>query len=292
LAANTWYHLVATIKNDVVSVYLNGALKGTVNASGLTLDASATIGLRHSLNSGPANAIIQDVRIYDHALSQAEAKELSKALVLHYTFNDTLAEPTTNIISGIASAYGKASLKSGRVKINWSPSTGDSYFMFNCTQTIKANSVYTLSFDCEGLKSSEVATFAVNNLGSNYTVALKNGRNSLTFTAGSDLMDAIVSANNQLFFDDKTSTAGAVFYLSNFQLEEKDHATPYTPTSREGILANEAGCVGNGTLYNSSLSTDTASGTLSCHTPRINPSNINTLVSPSNAAYIEVDAFG
>jgi hypothetical protein len=36
LAANTWYHLVATIKNDVASIYLNGVLKGTVNASGLT----------------------------------------------------------------------------------------------------------------------------------------------------------------------------------------------------------------------------------------------------------------
>jgi hypothetical protein len=76
------------------------------------------------------------------------------------------------------------------------------------------------------------------------------------------------------------------------QFEKKDHATPYTPTSRESMLVNEAGHGGNGTLYNSSLSSDTASGTLSCHTPRINPSNINTLVSPSNAAYIEVDAFG
>lgn len=38
-----------------------------------------------------------DVRVYDHALSDAEVKELSKALAVHYTFNDVLAEPTTNI---------------------------------------------------------------------------------------------------------------------------------------------------------------------------------------------------
>jgi hypothetical protein len=61
---------------------------------------------------------INDVRIYDHALSQAEVKELSKALVVHYTFDDICAEPTTNIITGIKSAHGKASLESGRVKIN------------------------------------------------------------------------------------------------------------------------------------------------------------------------------
>jgi hypothetical protein len=225
---------------------------------------------------------ICDLRIYDHALSVAEVKELSSALIVHYTFDDVLAEPTTNIISGIASVHGKAFLESGRVKINWSPSGADSYFMFNCTQTIKANSVYTLSFDCEGLKASEVATFAVNNLGSAYTIALENGRNSLTFTAGSDLMDAIVSANNYLFFDDKTRTEGAVFYLSNFQLEEKDHATPYTPSTRASMIRNEAETIQPTTVSNIILTTDAASGgySLKCaestylkHTPAGDGSN-------------------
>jgi hypothetical protein len=132
--------------------------------------------------------------------------------------------------------------------------------MFNYSQTIKANSVYTLSFDCEGLKSGEVARFAVSNLSAaSYNIVLNNGRNSLTFTAGSDLMNDI-NTHNRLFFDDTTNTDGAIFYLSNFQLEEHDHATPYTSTSRESMLVNEAGYGGNGTLYNSSLSTDTASG--------------------------------
>jgi hypothetical protein len=40
---------------------------------------------------------ICDVRVYDHALSQAEVKELSKALSVHYSFDDVLAEPTINI---------------------------------------------------------------------------------------------------------------------------------------------------------------------------------------------------
>jgi hypothetical protein len=72
-------------------------LKGTVNASGLALDTYATIGLRHSLDSGPANAIIQDVRIYNHALSLKEIKDLNKALLLHYNFEDNFG--TTNIVT-------------------------------------------------------------------------------------------------------------------------------------------------------------------------------------------------
>jgi hypothetical protein len=41
---------------------------------------------------------MNDLRIYDHALSVKEVQELSKALMVHYTFNDVANEATTNII--------------------------------------------------------------------------------------------------------------------------------------------------------------------------------------------------
>ena len=265
LSSDQWYHLATVYKNGVSTAYLNGTKVGEVSAQGIYQSSSTTAYIgRDQAHSGffPYNGDINDLRIYDHALSQAEIKELSKALVIHYTFDDICTEPTTNIITGIKSASGKASLESGRVKINWSPSGDDSYFFFNWNQTIKANSIYTLSFDCEGLKSGEVATFALSNLSaSSYNIALKNGRNSLTFTAGSDLMNDI-NTYNRLFFDDKTRTNGAIFYLSNFQLEEKDHTTPYTPTSRNSFLHNETGLIQPNTLNNVNLTTDSKSGTL------------------------------
>jgi hypothetical protein len=271
LPFDKWVHLILVkdTKNQKLTLYVDGVQKasdGTTVINSIT-NTTQNFGInRPSVYSGngPQTTLpmrISDVRVYDHALGQAEVKELSKALVVHYTFDDTLAEPTTNIISGIQSVHGNSSLESGRVKINWSPSGGDTYFMFNCTQTIKANNVYTLSFDCEGLKPGEVATFAVSNLGSDYTVALKNGRNSLTFTAGSDLMNDI-NTYNRLFFDDKTRTDGAVFYLSNFQLEEKDHATPYTSASHVGKLCNETGLTQPDISDNVNLTTDSKSGTL------------------------------
>lgn len=206
---------------------------------------------------------ISDVRIYDHALSQAEVKELSKALVIHYTFDDILAEPTTNIIAGIKSTSGKSSLYGNGVKVDWSAGGADTYFMFNCSQSIQENGVYTLSFDCEGLKSGETATFAVSNLNpASYNITLTNGRNSLTFTAGSDLMNDI-NAYDRLFFDDKARTDGAVFYLTNFQLEKKDHVTPYTPTSRNSMLRNEAETIQPTYNTNINLVQDSSSGVLS-----------------------------
>ena len=251
-------------------MYVNGEVVNTVagtnelfdfNSLPMAANGAYTTGRFHLCDIGAINCSYNDVRIYDHELSLAEIKELCKALVIHYTFDDILAEPTTNIISGIKSAHGKASLESGRVKINWSPSFDDSYFMFNYIQDIKANGVYTLSFDCEGLKPGEVATFAVSNLiDTSYHIALKNGRNSLTFTAGADLMHDI-NTYNRLFFDDKSpQTAGAVFYLSNFQLEERDHATPYTPTNRAGILYNETGIIQPSINNNIEFSANTAIG--------------------------------
>ena len=256
-----WVHLcvVQDAVTETVTIYRNGTQYSKTKVSGLAtmnFKSAAAAPIRNNIDYQHMN----DLRIYDHALSQAEVKEISKALVIHYTFDDICAEPTTNIITGIKSASGKASLESGRVKINWSPSGDDSYFFFNYSQAIKANSVYTLSFDCEGLKSGEVATFAVSNLSAaSYNIALKNGRNSLTFTAGSDLMNDI-NTHNRLFFDDKNRTNGAVFYLSNFQLEERDHATPYTPISRDSFLHNEAGLSQPTEIKNLQLTTDAAVG--------------------------------
>lgn len=263
---NQWYHLATVYDSGTSYAYLDGELIGSKNATGIYQSASTTACIgRDQAHNGffPYNGDINDLRIYDHALSQAEIKELSKALAVHYTFDDTLAEPTTNIITGIKSAHGKSSLYNNGVKIDWSADKTDSYFMFNYSQAIKANSVYTLSFDCEGLKLGETATFAVGNLNdASYNIALKNGRNSLTFTAGSDLMNDFTQ-HNRLFFDDKTGTDGAIFYLTNFQLEEKDHSTPYTSTPRESMLHNETGLIQPNYKANLQLTHDAGSGTYS-----------------------------
>lgn len=264
----SWYHLVFTVDCHLkkASLFINGELKGEKSFTITDFSGTYTFSLGQ-IHGWKLDGFVNDIRIYDHVLSQAEVKELSKALVVHYTFNDVLAEPTTNIITGIKSAHGKSSLYGNGVKVDWSAGGADSYFMFNYSQAIKANSVYTLSFDCEGLKSGEVATFAVSNLSAaSYNIALKNGRNSLTFTAGADLMNDI-NTHNRLFFDDKNQTNGAVFYLSNFQLEEKDHATPYTPSTRASMITDESGYDHPTVLVNNcEFVTDTNSGTLALHT--------------------------
>jgi hypothetical protein len=43
---------------------------------------------------------LNDLRLYDEALSTYEIKEISKAKIIHYTFNDPDEEPTINLIPG------------------------------------------------------------------------------------------------------------------------------------------------------------------------------------------------
>lgn len=84
-----WHHLAVTIEENLGVLYVDGKRKGSI--SGITVSDSistyATVGCRCS-GTNPCSGIIQDVRIYDHILSDYEIKELSQALVLHYNFED------------------------------------------------------------------------------------------------------------------------------------------------------------------------------------------------------------
>lgn len=282
---DVWVHLciVQDASTNTITVYRNGELYSTTSVSGLdsmNITQAASAPIRANINYQHTN----DIRIYDHALSAAEVKEISKALVVHYTFDDISAESTTNLISNLHSLVNCTRYDNG-VKIDWNTNSADTYFFITPRETLISGDIYTISFWCDGVGDNNDVSFAISNLGNTHKFFIHDGYNEFTFT----MNDTIA---NGCFLDDINRVSGKIFTLINIQLEKKDHATPYTPTSRESILVNAAGYGGNGTLYNSNLSTDTALGSLSCHTPRINPNSINTMVSPTNAAYVYADVFG
>jgi hypothetical protein len=94
----SWYHLVFTVDCHLkkASLFINGELKGEKSFTVTDFSGTYTFSLGQ-IHGWKLDGFVNDIRIYDHALSQAEVKELSKALVVHYTFDDILIEPTTNI---------------------------------------------------------------------------------------------------------------------------------------------------------------------------------------------------
>ena len=104
---NTWYHIAISVSSvKGIKCYVNG----TLTASGVFVKPDYTYSsdrftvgkmsysYTSTTNYFPFNGAINDIRIYNHALSTKEVKEISKGLVLHFSFNDIGFE---NIASNI-----------------------------------------------------------------------------------------------------------------------------------------------------------------------------------------------
>ncbi len=89
---NTWFHLAITYNGTNVSYYINGEYKET-KAQAISSSYwgnTTSIGASQTNNSNYGNYLngkLNDVRIYNHALSAKEVKKISKGLVLHWQLN-------------------------------------------------------------------------------------------------------------------------------------------------------------------------------------------------------------
>ena len=72
---NSWYFIVGTWGSGGVKFYENGALKGT-NADTSAMLGGGCIMVSSERNTGYVNGLIDDVRIYNRALSAAEVRQV------------------------------------------------------------------------------------------------------------------------------------------------------------------------------------------------------------------------
>lgn len=99
---NTWYHLTAIIAPTYSELFINGVSKGK-KSDGSGGSTSRTVNMRIGTRCTGANWLngcINDIRIYNNILSVKEIKEISKALILHYNFNDISIQNTIYDSSG------------------------------------------------------------------------------------------------------------------------------------------------------------------------------------------------
>jgi len=95
LLIQKWYHVTFTKKQGILNgntkIYIDGVLvAGAVEGTDTTpsiIDSIVVIGRLNAVAGRYWNGLVNDIRIYDHALSQKEINDLVKAKVLHYTFN-------------------------------------------------------------------------------------------------------------------------------------------------------------------------------------------------------------
>jgi len=104
LSPDTWYHLVMTRDSlGNFRLYKDGTLiyNGSPPSDFVSWNNNGATLAFHAQGNGSGytagDISFNDVRIYDHALSPKEVKELAKAKILHYKFDD-MQEPTENLI--------------------------------------------------------------------------------------------------------------------------------------------------------------------------------------------------
>lgn len=100
LTIGEWCHVVCSYGDSKCKTYLNGELCNEYTASIIpNFSGITSIKVGGLASTYKCDCLLSDLRIYDHALSLKEAKELSKGLVLHYPLSDPYVESTTNLIT-------------------------------------------------------------------------------------------------------------------------------------------------------------------------------------------------
>ena len=260
---NTWYHVVYKRKETLLTLYVNGEqVYEEINSANIPLatdSLNTTIG-RETYSNGyfGFNGSIDDVKIYDHALSLKEVKELAKAKVLHYNFDD-MQEPTENlyrrtslipggtapytisvsgsVISGFTDPFGG----NEAVMADWT-SASNSLFRYGRSDGTNAEITtgieYTFSVWAKLVSISYSPTNFSLDVGDSGSTDFSL---NLSYTWQRFSITVIPNISANYGFADFAISVGSKIYLAFPQIEQKDHATPFTETERTGEVNDSSG---------------------------------------------------
>jgi len=248
---DTWTHVAGVWDADKKEVryYVNG---GTPAITG-NLGSIAFNNIGNMKVPYQGGWYINDYRIYDHALTQKEVKELSKGLVLHYDFEDEEIEGTTNLSNTSWSAYTsywtiQSQTSTEMVLVSKGTSHGVVALQNSSIKSqLTAGTTITISgylyVNDSPYKTSVTYPTSYNSWTNISRESRNDGYFRLTGSFGN--LDSVWLFHVALF---GTQTADTVCKIKNLQWEIKDHATPFVIGTRStGIVYDNSGYRNNGT---------------------------------------------
>ena len=238
LPSYTWTHICYSYKKGAIRIYINGELKKTTD---LTMNNSS-YSAETPVMWNYSGRRIQDVRIYDHALSQKEVVELSKGMLIHYTLDNPYTTGLYNFYSGTNARGDSSSSSFTKTKL-----AGEDGYNFKLTRTGTGSS----SWPSIGFPGISRANFTA---GKKYTWSAKVRCHK--WTSGSfSLRNAIVSNDY---------TNGSVQVCTPSLADGQWHQYSRTFTLNEGMKNGSTFYYLTEEAYNAS--TETAKGYMS---PRV-----------------------
>lgn len=230
----TWRHHAFTIdyETGVGKFYIDGALKYTAS----TVDTTHYLtGTNFMIGENGLDTSHNDVRVYDHILSEKEVKELSKGLVAHYPLNDFIGNPNL-IQNGYGNTKGTTWIAEGCTltveddcfKIV-STST-DKRIYDNVSNVWNSGEVYVVSFlarsDTDGAVIN--ASRSIANFSPNFTLSTEWKQYSGTIASTETAATGTLSI--------RLVTASTV-YLKLVKLEKGSVVTPWIPNVQDDLYS-------------------------------------------------------
>jgi hypothetical protein len=278
LTTGVWHHgAIRKWSDGSREWWIDGSLNSSGAAAANFVGSASSLALMLRggyLGNGEVGTDLDDLYIYDHVLSVREVKELSKAKVLHYTFDD-FQEPTTNLYGDITtstqirtpnSQYTGPNIPdpnipyiyeytSGALSSSWS---GNSYGYTYKDLTIDSGKSFIvstwiwLSEDCDAgsmgdLIEGATSEFTITGYDATYDITKKGTWQRLAKGGVSDgFIRAFGIYIGKIGVTDGSFT-GSIRW-GGTQVEIKDHPTSYTPSSRSGIISDISGQGNDGSI--------------------------------------------
>ena len=235
IQSDGWTHFALTKNGGVVKTYLNGELIETYTNENLSTDVPSTAttfrigGDYRTSGDLMFNGKMNDFRLYDHALSAKEVKELSKGLVLHYKLSGVGGENLSDFSS---------------IKSNWTMDglTGSDYTDPDYGNVIKLDSSSTYKRMYHYCNWTADTTYAVSFLakssvdGVSCDMSRSIANFSQTFTLSTSwkryegvINSTVTATNGTLSF--RIHDANATVFITQIKLELGNKATVWIPYS-------------------------------------------------------------
>lgn len=279
---DVWHHWVIahTANGNGVQckIYIDGNLIGSyTNTTHQMKIRSGNIIIGGGISTG--GFYLDDFRIYDHALSPLEVKHLAQGLVLHYPLSDAYIESTTNLLPLNVQNFNCTN--NDALGFSYETSQNGSYTLSGyITRRPTTNGAWV---------NPRITLCAKYSSGSD---AIVQDWNSLIDDGKERFINLTITTDSSRtltriygwILDHSSGTNGSKNTIGkNMQLEFKDHATPYTSSTRnENIVYDTSGFCNNGELYAYDAN---GSITVESDTPRYNVStHIASANSTTNAA--------
>ena len=210
-----WTHITIINDNLHFKIYINGVLEQSKIVASWDNDVSEkSFPLLINNPEGRYN----DIRIYDHALTDMEIQEIARAKILHYTF-DGMQEPTTNVAAlTLTSHTPYHSLSRSGQNITMVVAAANTYLTI---QNGVAYASSTLAFS--GIMKLNGVPYALpGTKASTYQAASASTWHFNNETGYFEIVQTFDNSSTWLFHTHMVNAAvGDVLTIENFQVEQK-----------------------------------------------------------------------